>query len=80
MSSREVKRELYERVMIPGEKYYSETWTLVEKRRKLEVFEIFFFIIEEYHAACGPCEVFEMMWLSIICDIRRDGVRKSLIR
>ena len=41
MISREVKRELYERVVIQTVVYSSETWSLsVQERRKIEVFEI----------------------------------------
>ena len=38
--SREVKRELYERVVIPTVVYGTEMWSLsVQERRKIEVFE-----------------------------------------
>ena len=41
MISREVKRELYERVVIPTVVYGSETWSLsAQERRKIEVFEM----------------------------------------
>ena len=41
MISREVKRELYERVVIPTVVYGSETWLLsAQERRKLQVFEM----------------------------------------
>ena len=38
--SREVKRELYERVLIPTMAYGFETWLSAQERRKLEVFEM----------------------------------------
>ena len=39
--SREVKRELYERVVIPSVDYGSGTWSLsAEERRKIELFEM----------------------------------------
>ena len=39
--SREVKRELYERVVIPTVVYGSETWSLgIQERRKIEVFQM----------------------------------------
>ena len=39
--SREVKRELYERVVIPTVVYGSKTWSLsAQERRKIEVFEM----------------------------------------
>ena len=39
--SREVKRELYERIVIPTRVYGSETWSLsAQERRKIEVFEM----------------------------------------
>ena len=41
MVSREVKRELYERVVIPTVVYGSETWSLsAQERRKIEVFKM----------------------------------------
>ena len=41
MISREVKRELYERVVIPTVVYGSETWSLsAQERRKIELFEM----------------------------------------
>ena len=41
MIFREVKRELYERVVIPTVVYGSETWSLsAQERRKIEVFEM----------------------------------------
>ena len=41
MISREVKRELYERVATPTVVYGSETWSLsAQERRKIEVFEM----------------------------------------
>ena len=41
MVSREVKRELYERVVIPTVVYGSETWSLsAQERRNIEVFEM----------------------------------------
>ena len=62
MLSREVKLELYERVVIPTVVYGSEMWSLsASERRKIEVFE--------------------MMCLRNICDIRRvDRVRNAVIR
>ena len=39
--SRDIKRELYERVLTPSVAYYSETWSLsAEERSKIEVVEI----------------------------------------
>ena len=41
MISREVKLEIYERVLIPTMVYDSEMWTLsTQERRKIEVFEL----------------------------------------
>ena len=41
MISRELKREVYERVVIPTMVYGSETWSLsAQERRKIEVFEM----------------------------------------
>ena len=41
MISRELKRELYERVVIPSVVYGSETWSLsAQERRKIQVFEM----------------------------------------
>ena len=41
MIYREVKREFYERVMIPTVVYGSETWSLrAQERRKIKVFEM----------------------------------------
>ena len=41
MTSREVKRGLYERIVIPTVVYGSETWSLSAKERsKIEVFEM----------------------------------------
>ena len=41
MISREVKRELYERVVIPTVVYGSDTWSLIAQgRRKIEVYEM----------------------------------------
>ena len=43
MISREVKQELYERVVIPTVIYGSETWSLIaQDRRKIEVFEMIY--------------------------------------
>ena len=40
MISREVQRELYERVVIPTVVYGSDTWALsAQERRKIEIFE-----------------------------------------
>ena len=41
MIPREIKRELYERVVIPTVVYGSKTWALsAQERRKIEVFEM----------------------------------------
>ena len=41
MGSREVKRELYERVVIPTVVYDSETWSLgAQERSKMELFKM----------------------------------------
>ena len=41
MMSREVKRELYERVVISSVGYDSETWSLdAHQKRKVEVFQM----------------------------------------